>query len=321
MLLDKRLLFFHKINNSLSDISGKHSCIEYDNKINKLVINKNIIIEKRIGSPSAIGIINLANIDNNKIVVKIASINKENLEEIKIYKKITNEILLKHKIPHFIFNYSYFTCELRNLNKICPANDKNYKDLCSNFGNSKYYMCINEYIKDGDLFSLIYKEKFNVLKLSFIKNVVAQMIITIYALHYYLKISHNDSHLGNFLYNKIPYTKNDYFHYIINGKDYYLKNKGHILYLNDFGRSSKEKNIANEPIIYRADYELPFLLIKYYLNLEKFKFISIKNLFNLTFNKIYQNEKSFVSEHLDNLMETKIKPTDIIINKNSPYII
>lgn len=321
MSLKTRLILYDKTKKSLNNIINKNKCIEYDNNKQKLILINNIILEKRIGSSSVNGLIMLSSVNNNKVIIKIASINKDNLDEIKLSKKITTDIILKHNIPHFVINYTYFICEAKNLSNICPKNNKNYKDLCYYFGNKKYYMCINE-LADGDLFSLIRKKNTKLFRLSIIKNFIAQMFISVYSLHYYLNYSHNDTHLGNFLYVKIPHSNNDYYHYIINGKDYYLKNKGYIIILTDFGRSTKKINIANEPITYRSDYELPLTLKNNYINYNLFKFRNFfKNIINLSFGKIYQDEKSFINEQLETLMKLKLNKNDIIINKDTPYVI
>ena len=64
------------------------------------------------------------------------------------------------------------------------------------------------------------------------------MYICVFLLHkigYY----HNDTHLGNFFYKRIINNDNEYYHYNINGNNYYLKNVGFFIVLGDYGKTSK----------------------------------------------------------------------------------
>jgi hypothetical protein len=314
MTLDSRLIVYEKINKILTTDLNKNKCIEYDKNLDKLRLN-NIVLEKRIGSPSAVGIIMLGNIKKNKLIIKIASKNKENKLEIDIFRKISDKIILKHNIPHFIINYNYFVCEAKNLGNICPK-DENYKDLCYYFGSKKYYMCINE-LADGDLFNIIKNiKKEKIFKKDYLDNIIAQMFLTIYALHYYVKYSHNDTHMGNYLFINNNLDKNSYYHYIVNGKNYYLKNNGITLILTDFGRTTEEPNILKEQQIFRRDYELPITLMKTFH--DPFSKIFYDT---LNFSTMFEDEKTFIDRNLDKIMETTIKKDDKVINKKSPYII
>ena len=67
MTLASRLIVYEKINKILTTDLNKNKCIEYDKNLDKLRLN-NIVLEKRIGSPSFVGMIMLGNIKKNKLI-------------------------------------------------------------------------------------------------------------------------------------------------------------------------------------------------------------------------------------------------------------
>jgi hypothetical protein len=192
----------------------------------KYIIDKNIILEKQIGSPSVVGTIFLShykNDVNNKFATKFADpFFLTNINEYKVLKKLT-DIVLTEKIPHFPLTYGHLLC----------YNDYNSKRDYKN----RLIITYNE-LANGD-YKMFYKKFYDNDKL--ILNAFTQIFISIMFFEYYLSMFHNDAHHGNFLYHKID--EGGYFYYKIYDVDYYIKNEGYVWLIWDFGLVKKfEKN-------------------------------------------------------------------------------
>ena len=72
---------------------------------------------------------------------------------------------------------------------------------------------------------------------------IIQIFISMIFFQHYTKLVHYDTHGFNFL---VHYIKDGgYYHYNIYGKDYYLKNTGYLIVINDFGLV---KSINQKPV-------------------------------------------------------------------------
>lgn len=202
-------------------------CLEIPNISDvKYIIDKNIILEKQIGSPSVVGSIFLShykNDINNKFATKFADpFFSTNINEYKILRQLTKLVLLK-EIPHFPLSYGHLLC----------YNDYNKNNDYRN----RLIITYNE-LANGD-YKMFYKKFYN--NDTLILNAFTQIYISIMFFQYYLSMFHNDAHHGNFLFHKIE--KGGYFHYRIYNVDYYIKNEGYIWLIWDFGLVKKfEKN-------------------------------------------------------------------------------
>ena len=195
---------------------------------------KNIInLEKKIGSKSKYGSIYLTSIPNFlgifPIAAKVMKYDEDNINEINIMTKITNDILLKRLSKHFLMIYKSCLCAKRIAARL-------------------KLISINE-LADGDLKMLVNKTDI-LADEEILFNLIFQTYISIATFHNVAGYVHGDSHFGNYLYqlnNEIGY-----YHYICDGKDYYLKSCKYNIIIFDYGfatkidANTKDKNIVKE---------------------------------------------------------------------------
>jgi len=193
---------------------------------------KNIInLEKKIGSKSKYGAIYLTSIPNFlgifPIATKVMKYDDDNVNEINIMAKITNDILLKRLSRHFLMIYKSCICAKRIAARL-------------------KLISINE-LADGDLKMLVNKTEILVDK-ELLFNLIFQTYISIATFHNVAGYVHGDSHFGNYLYqlnNEIGY-----YHYICDGKDYYLKSCKYNIIIFDYGFATKiNTNMKNKNIV------------------------------------------------------------------------
>jgi len=227
--LNNRIAFYKYINKMIVDINGDE-CLE--TKVFKsrkgYTINNKINLYKKIGTDSAYGVIYLTSIVNSfggfTIASKVMPNNQDNIKEIEIMKYINDEILLKKKSRHFVFMYKHVVCNeqhFENKHRIVCVNELAHGDL-------KMLMTQRELLKNNEL----------------IMNLLFQTFISIGTLHNIVNYCHNDSHHGNFLYQK----NNDegYYEYSFNNKSYYLKSCAYNIMICDFGLSQKIIHTEND---------------------------------------------------------------------------
>lgn len=342
-----RIELYNKITSNLNKQQlVSHNCLEIP-KISdiKFIIDKNIILEKQIGSPSAMGTVFLShykNDINDKFATKFADpFFSVNINEYRILKQLT-EIVLEDELPHFPLSYGHLLC-YNDYNKISNS----YNRLIITY---------NE-LANGD-YKMFYKKFYNNDEL--ILNAFTQIFISIMFFEYYLSMFHNDAHHGNFLFHKIE--SGGYFHYKLYNLDYYLKNVGYMWMIWDFGLVKKfEKNndasiIRDYRRIINAFMNMPpnsekikdFIfnnndnLINKYINIFiGYGWISsdypysnninliIKDFLNLLNEARYITDLSIIPTFNKLLLElmikhnllTTIKPDDKDIINNKPYII
>lgn len=182
---------------------------------------RNIInLEKKIGTKSKYGTIYLTSIPKISGVYPIASKvmknDTDNISEVHIMTKITGNIILKKVSKHFLMIYGACVCSKRIAQKI-------------------KLISINE-LADGDLKMLInMREVAENSELMF--NILFQTFISIATFHNIAGYTHRDAHYGNFLYQ--TNSEKGYYHYIFNGKDYYLKATKCNIIIFDYGFARK----------------------------------------------------------------------------------
>ena len=201
---------------------------------------RNIInLEKQIGSISKNGQIYLTNIPNltsvypnlisvYPIATKIMAYNSPNIREVGIMKQITNKIILNKFSRHFLMIYSSSHC-LQEL-PVIPSKLK--------------YISVNE-LADGDL-KMLFSMRDILEDDELILNILFQTYISIATFQNIIGYFHNDTHNGNFLYHYN--NEKGYYHYVFNGKDYYLKSCKYNIIIFDFGAAKyvyDEQDITN----------------------------------------------------------------------------
>ena len=178
---------------------------------------RNIInLKKRIGSKSKFGLIYLTSIpslaNTYPIATKVMPYTMSNIYEVYIMKMITTDILLRGVSRHFLMIYGGCACSKRIAQKL-------------------KLISINE-LADGDIKMLIQiPEVVGNTELMF--NLFIQTFISIATFHNLVGYVHRDTHYGNFLYQ--TNSEKGYYHYIFNGKDYYLKSCKYNIIIYDYG--------------------------------------------------------------------------------------
>ena len=283
--LDKRIFYYKHITNKLKDINNKQCLKEYaiNSKKNEDVLGYNIddkvFLTKKFGSISKYGYIYIASIKNEfgkyPIASKIMINNRVNLFEAQINLKITDKVIKNMISRHFILTYKVIICD--------KMSNKNLPDIVLN---KKYYVLLNELAR-GDLKQLCNSKMF-LKNNSALYNVFIQIMLSISTFHH-LGFIHGDCHWGNFLYH-INYNvvKNSYHHYIIYGKNYYLKSCEYTMYIYDFGFAEKIKSVKMSLI--DSDYRR---LINAFRNkkIEPRSWISVDN--NLPSDEVGEYVKTF----------------------------
>jgi hypothetical protein len=200
--------------------------------IDKEIYLGNIKIIKRIGSNSKNGIILLGLIGDYKIALKIGRFNSKNINELKTLKNVT-DIVLANKTNHFPMLYNYKTFE--------PMEEyERFPKIFHKFLKKPYIIYINE-LAEGDLKSFLNE---NYMNDELILNALIQSIMSLIDFYKNTGKFHNDSHSGNFLFHKIPSTKD--FQYEYDGKIIKLKNLGYLFVIWDLEKSIEFHKIKYE---------------------------------------------------------------------------
>jgi hypothetical protein len=268
--LVNRINRFNLLKKNLS-LLNVNDCLEKKefNGINGYTIRNIINLEKKIGTKSKYGAIYLTSIPNIKgiypIASKIMKYDEENKREVILMTNITRDIILNKLSKHFLMIYGYCVCSKKIAAKLKLLSINELAD-----GDLKMLTSKREILKDDEL----------------LLNILFQTYISIATFQNMLKYIHRDAHYGNFLYQEN--NEIGYYHYIFNGKDYYLKSCKYNIIIFDFGfaRKINDINIPNMSITIAEDY---LRIIYAFMNKTLGGWINIKNLPNDTTNqKIYE---------------------------------
>lgn len=330
--LNNRIKYYKMVSNYISKHlkTDPHNCINVKGSIIK--IGSNIILDNQIGSKSAWGLAFLSHyfISNSKQLIfatKIVDSSKSNnLLEYNVLKYLTLLNLQKQLCPHFPMCYGALKCDDYTRGLI----DKNI-----NLGQlkKKKLIFIFSELANNNLNNLLRNNSNHKI----ILNAIAQILISIMFFNKYTKSFHRDGHSGNFLYHEIK--PGGYFHYRINGVDYYLENLGYLWVIWDFGlivpfskfnddsSSSGDLNFYNDYAI-NYDYGKTLSSIKKHnRNQHTSKNIdsilrTIQNYdFTYDLHKMPELIKTVIQslrQYTDNSFKTSLPPNSKIINKK-PY--
>ena len=264
---------------------------------------RNIInLEKQIGSESKNGKIYLTNIPDltraypnlisvYPIATKIMAYNNSNIREVGIMKSITNKIISNKFSRHFLMIYSQSYCSQKL--PVIPSKSK--------------YISVNE-LADGDL-KMLFSIRDILEDDELIMNILFQTYISIATFQNTIGYVHNDTHNGNFLYHYN--NEKGYYHYVFNGKDYYLKSTKYNIIIFDFGSAKyvyDEQYLVN---IHDDYYRILNAFMKkgegwgVYNDLPKDKTTKIINEISSEMNNLY--EKSYKSHLEQNLFSDIIE--------------
>jgi hypothetical protein len=327
-------------------------CIVLNEENTKYIINGTDIYIETYLNEGLLGIVFIAKDTNNKqYIIKFTPLIND---ELQIMESIS-QIMQEFKYPHFVYLFKQKLCKKIETssvdtnskfeNYISKINDKFINSTTTKeyniYTNENYSMYIMELFDDNIVNLLTYlqcsitdsKSKTKTktaLNIKIAASIYAQIYMATYMMHKCMGYYHNDVHYGNFFYKKITYSNKDYFHYVISGRDIYIKNMGYLIVIADYGYSkainTKKININN----LLADY----IFTNY--NIKHFKYINISSdlieEFNLIENAIKKNnipndysESDFFNYLINNqkdMFYTKSQlPKNIICINEEPYII
>lgn len=229
--LDNRVNFSKYLQARLKSIN-ENDCL--DTKIFKdgkrgYTIKNVIDLVKKIGTESAYGVIYLSSIKESlggfSIVSKVMAATKDNLQEIKLMREITDNLLLTKKTKHFAAVHKHAICKKNSL--------VNYQGEKIIMPNKLKLVSINE-LAHGDLKTLVAKRDI-AGNMNLMCNLLFQIFISIGTFQNLVGYVHNDAHYGNFLYQMN--NEKGYYEYEFDGKKYYLKACGYNMMIYDFGLS------------------------------------------------------------------------------------
>lgn len=233
--LDNRVNFSKYLQARLKSIS-ESDCL--DTKIFKdgkrgYTIKNVIDLVKKIGTESAYGVIYLSSIKEGlggfSIVSKVMAATKDNLQEIKLMREITDNLLLTKKTKHFAAVHKHAICKKNSL--------VNYQGEKIIMPSNLKLVSINE-LAHGDLKTLVAKRDI-AGNMNLMCNLLFQVFISIGTFQNLVGYVHNDAHYGNFLYQMN--NEKGYYEYEFDGKKYYLKACGYNMMIYDFGLSKSIK--------------------------------------------------------------------------------
>lgn len=219
--LTNRVNNYYLIKKNISLLRNS-DCLEKKtfNGENGYTIRNIINLERKIGSKSRYGTIYLTSVPNllgvYPIATKIMKNDNDNIGEVNLMTTITNKIILKKLSRHFLIIFGSCTCTKRIAEKL-------------------RLISINE-LANGDLRMLINSKEF-LMDTELLLNSLFQTYISIASFQNLVGYIHKDAHYGNFLYQLN--NEMGYYHYVFDGKDYYLKACKYNIIIFDYGFARK----------------------------------------------------------------------------------
>ena len=238
--LDNRVKYYNYLINYIKGIKN-NECIKYSKiKSVKYTIGDKLYLIKKIGTESVGGVIYLTVLKNvlggNLLASKITPILKDNHREIKIMKNLTEKIISQKKSKHFLIMYKHFVCPPMSILEMMKH------PLGSQVSRDKRLVSINE-LAHGDLKMLMEDRKI-VANDELMYNIFIQTFLSIVSFHNLTGYYHNDTHYGNFLYQKNKEV--GYYHYKYKSKSYYLKACEYNIMIYDYGYATKSYKKYNK---------------------------------------------------------------------------
>jgi hypothetical protein len=281
---------------------------------------------QKIGTPGIYGTVWKTVCKNGLVLASklMLAAPKENINEVRINTFVTE--LVNRKISrHFLMTHTTYEVMLKD---------------------KKHFLLLNE-MADGDLKKLTEDSDF-LSRTDQVLNACIQCIISVATLHSYGFV-HNDCHFGNFLFHKKS-AKEGYYHYVVYGKDYYLKDSEYEMTIHDYSLITKNDETGLSKNLSIDDFRrvLPFFMLSDdTLKLEKdgcglisFEYKELRSLSKfcqtlhyVLFKDVRTNEQKKepykVTEYILNEflkigggnIWTDIRPDAIILNMDKPYII
>jgi hypothetical protein len=227
--LQNRISYYNAVQYYLKDVKDNYRCLQpITIQSNGILLDgfeieqTDIRLIRKIGSKSEYGVIYRTGGKNVllSIASKLMPVNTTNTQEIHINTKVAN-LVLNNLSRHFLLSYKTFQCNQISKRPYLPPLLKK----------GQYFVALNE-LAHGDLQSLCTEQDF-LSDNDTVFNVAIQVMFSVLTFHM-TGYSHNDCHWGNFLYHRNK-TVNGYYHYIVNGKNIYLKSCKYNMMIYDFG--------------------------------------------------------------------------------------
>jgi hypothetical protein len=215
--LENRIDIYNIVNKKLKKI--KHNeCL--NNVKNSKVLGDILTLNKYVLSEGQAGKVYISKVKDThfEVVLKLMKREQDNINETKIMKNITEQILLKKHSKHFTLFYNSYECKTT------------YDDSS--------LISVSE-LAEGDLDKLLKSSEFfdNVDDaVNNLYNLLVQCIVSLGTFHNFGYI-HNDSHLKNFLYQTNNDYEEGYYRYKYKDKTFYIKSCRYNIMLGDFGLS------------------------------------------------------------------------------------
>jgi serine/threonine protein kinase len=182
----------------------------------------------------------LASLNNHTFVIKEAIISINDWKKIKDNKKslevlsensyveeyrimeLLSDNLVKGGFPNFILSYKAAVCET------C-------RDTYGQYSNSCFMTFMEPAMCNFREFIKMPEGKEMISNVNSHYSILYQLFLSLCTLHFKYGIYHRDIQYGNILVLKVK--PGGYFRYIMNGKEYFVKNYGYLFCLHDFGNS------------------------------------------------------------------------------------
>jgi len=233
---NQRTRYYNSINKYLKkyyEINGFNNCLKNGKIQQTFRLGEKIVTDNIIGHGSY-GIVFSGHFLNSNslskklsLAIKIAEVTKDNELEAELNKQVT-QYVINNKCPHFIIFYSILLCDKHNHSIELFDIDKNKYETAVILSNTEYYLILTE-LAEGVFYDIAaYETNFDI-----VDNCTIQCLLSMIFFNTLTNKLHDDTHLDNFLYSHIK--SGGYFHYNIYGVDYYLKNVGYLIMINDFG--------------------------------------------------------------------------------------
>jgi hypothetical protein len=241
---EERQQMFFDITDSLDAfLSGSKLCVSHKH------LGNAVQIKNRFGSPSEYGEAWIGYTFKNgyKVAVK-----KMPLGEDDQFESYTNKQLLSGDSA-WSEMASYMLSTILVMANICPNLPVLYKYFwCPkcHFVNKQItpktqpcLIVINE-LAEGDL-KMYLEKKPQIWNHNLITNCLFQIAAGLYSLQKFYNLTHNDLHYGNVLVHEVQ--PGGFWHYLIDGKNYYIPNLGYVFVLWDFGMAHIPGKIRGSP--------------------------------------------------------------------------
>ncbi len=203
-----------------------------------------------------------------------------------------------HEYEHVVQYICHFNCMDRISKWTKLVQEQEHAKLCSKHGDSDVTFIVMEYVKNGELISVLDKRTINEVLDMFL-----QVALILLKLSYDYNYIHEDLNTGNILYEKTNKRK---LTFNINNKRYNVKSNGVFVKIIDFGYSAINKHNDND---------------KWFLVLSQVHaaFISLSNYIGS--DKTRMHLRKSIATYMSSLYEkTHVESTETFINDFRKFI-